>query len=793
MSSEIKKQLVHDFFFQNNPTPILVIDPENGMIIDYNSAALHYYGYSEDVLRIMSISDINTASDEIIFEEMRFAAKENRTFFNFQHRFANNEIRDVEVNSIPIDVNGKKVLFSLITDTSFRNSYSDRLVSSKRTLEQKVSDRTEALIKELTFKNVLFESMFEAVIVCDEKGKSIIFNEPAKKWHGKKAMNIPKEEWSNEYNLYHYDGETKISMMENPLIRALNGEDVKDAELMIRAENQENRYVLCSGSQIKRVNGELMGAILVLRDVTDQKKKNYELMETNEKLAKRTIELDDAYIKLEKSYNQLKVSEAKFKGLFEISPSGVFQFDTKGVLTEYNDSFARIIGTSRGNLENFNMLELPDVKLKDVIMKCLSGEKSKYEGMYTSCTSGKETFVSTLFTPMCNSDQTLRGGMGLIYDLSELKEKELQAEHQKHVFEALFINSPIPIIQFDKTNKIASINSAFTEVFGYTTKEVEKKEIDDLIASGPRFNSAREYTQKVIAGESVRFKDHRYGKDGKEIYADIVGVPIVIEREIMGGFAIYTDITQQEKNRLELVEAMEVAESANIAKSYFLANMSHEIRTPMNGFIGMIQLLQMTDVNEEQREYLRLAQVSAEALRGVVTDIMDYTKIEAERLILEKISVHPSDLLSDIFSLFKPLAVQKNLDMGMQVGDDVPIKIIGDPLRLKQILSNLIGNAIKFTHQGKIQINLEKAKPSDDKRVMLKFTIIDTGIGINEEESKSLFTRFSQVEVGTTRKYGGTGLGLAICKNLVELMGGKICVESEAAVGSQFSFTCPIE
>ena len=515
------KHTVDNYFFQHNPTPILVIDPENGEIIDFNPAALKYYGYPEKDFRKMMISDINIASNEIVNEEMQLAAQEKRNFFYFQHRLANNEIREVEVNTMLIPFEGKKILLSLITDAGVRKSYSDRLASSKRTLEQVVSDRTEALKKELAFKNVLLDNMFEAVIVCDENGKLVIFNETARKWHGKDAMNIPKEEWSNEYNLYHYDGQTKISTIENPLVRALEGEHVEDMELLIIAKNQPERFVLCSGKQIRRNKGDLMGAIVVLRDDTEQKRKEYELLEINENLAKRKSELNETIQELEDSYRRLQVSEAKFKGIFEMTPSGIIRFDLDGILTEFNESFSRIIGSSMEKLKNLNMLILPNEGLRQAIMQCLKGEKTKFEGLYKSYTSGKETYVNVLFTPMYNSENNLIGGMGLVYDLSELKEKEIQAEHQKKVFEALFKNSPIPTIQFGKNNIIISINSSFTEVFGYISDEVESQEIDNLIASGAKYESARSYTKKVFSGESVRFKAYRYGKCGKEIYADI--------------------------------------------------------------------------------------------------------------------------------------------------------------------------------------------------------------------------------------------------------------------------------
>lgn len=247
------------------------------------------------------------------------------------------------------------------------------------------------------------------------------------------------------------------------------------------------------------------------------------------------------------------------------------------------------------------------------------------------------------------------------------------------------------------------------------------------------------------------------------------------------------DITEQQKHQEDLERSKAAAEAADRAKSNFLAVMSHEIRTPMNGFIGMLELLAMTSHTQEQAEYLDVAHKSAEALLSVVNDVLDYSKIEAGRMELSR---HPYSLqrvMEDTMSLFKAAAIMKGLQLSLTIAPAVPEICLGDPLRVRQILSNLIGNAVKFTEAGTVSAVLE-ARPVEDGRVEVTCTIADTGIGIAAEDLQSVFDRFNQVDNSYTRQFGGSGLGLAISRRLAEMMNGWIEVESTKGQGSAFRF-----
>lgn len=242
----------------------------------------------------------------------------------------------------------------------------------------------------------------------------------------------------------------------------------------------------------------------------------------------------------------------------------------------------------------------------------------------------------------------------------------------------------------------------------------------------------------------------------------------------------------------ELKKARDIAEQAAKAKAMFLANMSHEIRTPLNGIVGMIDIMRQTNLDDQQREYLSIIDISSETLLMIINDILDFSKIEASQISFEQISFNIRNEVDDVYKVLVYSARQKNLELSVRISNDVPETVQGDPFRLKQILINLINNAIKFTKKGFVRVSVSFVRKTGKKDV-IRFEVRDTGIGISPENQKKLFTSFSQADTSTTRNFGGSGLGLAISKRLVQMMGGDIGVDSEEGRGSTFWFTASLD
>jgi PAS domain S-box-containing protein len=382
-------------------------------------------------------------------------------------------------------------------------------------------------------------------------------------------------------------------------------------------------------------------------------------------------------------------------------------------------------------------------------------------------------------------DKKHYGQVNVIQDITERWQAELEIQKQKRYLETLIENSPVAIVTLDLNHKIQSCNTAFEQLFQYPEVEIQQKNLDDLITVENGQDEAYQYTKEVISGNSIRGISTRRRKDGTLVDVEISGAPVIINGEMVGAFGMYHDIT-------ELIQARLQAEEADKAKSEFLANMSHEIRTPMNGVIGMLELMMDTPVNEEQQDYLNTARESADALLVLLNDILDFSKIEAGHLELENIEFDLRTTVEGVVQSLAKKADEKGLELACLIYHDVPSQLMGDPGRLRQVLVNLIGNAIKFTERGEVilRVDLLEEKKSQAK---IRFSISDTGIGISPERLEIIFQRFRQADGSTTRKYGGTGLGLAISQELVRKMGGQIDVESKPKDGSTFSFTAIFE
>src|SRR5947209_7183165 len=375
--------------------------------------------------------------------------------------------------------------------------------------------------------------------------------------------------------------------------------------------------------------------------------------------------------------------------------------------------------------------------------------------------------------------------------LLESSTQELARQHA--YLDALIASTPVAIAVLDNQRTVRSVNPAFVTLFGYSATEVTGASIDGLIVPESLRSESGDLEARARAGEIVRVEVERRRKDGRHIQVRLSAAAVKAAAE--GGLvALYEDISDRKAAEQAMRAARDLAERVARARSALLANMSHEIRTPMNAVLGFVELVLDTDLQVEQRRALELVRSSSEELLTILNDILDYSKIEAEHLELESI---PFDLPKVVHATATLLAVrarEKHLELTVDVPPDVPQMVRGDPTRVRQVLMNLIGNAIKFTEQGEVDVSAGVLQRDGDGAAV-QFRVRDTGIGISAEQLGTIFQEFTQADASMTRRYGGTGLGLAISRRLVALMGGELAVTSEVGRGSEFGFalTFPLE
>ncbi|QBF81588.1 response regulator [Shewanella maritima] len=367
----------------------------------------------------------------------------------------------------------------------------------------------------------------------------------------------------------------------------------------------------------------------------------------------------------------------------------------------------------------------------------------------------------------------------------QVKERTVELQMNSERTQNIIDNASDGIIVVDGSGIIQDFSPAAVDIFGYQPDEVLAQSVSMLMDKG--FH--KEYVLHKASGGSAHSILELKGlcKDGREI-----DIEVAVGEAALNGESLFTaivrDATERKEAERELMLAKQKAEEATQAKSDFLANMSHEIRTPMNAIIGMSYLALQTDLNRKQSDYINKIQTSAESLLGIINDILDFSKIEAGKLDLEDIDFNLNDAVDNLVQVISQKTQQKGLELLIDIDPHLPIDLVGDPLRLGQILLNLTNNAVKFTDHGEIIVKAQEVSRDSDA-VLVKFGVSDTGIGMSDEQMARLFKSFSQADASTTRKYGGTGLGLTISKTLSEMMGGEIWVESAEGAGSTFFFT----
>jgi len=382
---------------------------------------------------------------------------------------------------------------------------------------------------------------------------------------------------------------------------------------------------------------------------------------------------------------------------------------------------------------------------------------------------------------------------GQIGRFIEQKRVEDALRESEKRFRDLFEDAPIAYHETDTEGIVRRVNRAECRLLGREPSQIVGKHAWELLAPGDQERSREAMRGKLSREVKIEAVERDYvGADGSrhtmEIYASLIEDK---DGRVVGLRSAKLDVTARKRAEAELKKAKEAAEAASRAKGEFLANMSHEIRTPMNAIIGMTELALNTKLSAEQREFLQIVHESADALLALLNDILDFSKIEAGRFELDSIDFSLREMLGQTLDTLALRAEQRGLELAGHVLSSAPDALVGDPGRLRQIVVNLVGNAIKFTERGEVVVRVEAEEQSADG-IRLHFTVTDTGIGIPADKQQLVFEAFSQADTSTTRRYGGTGLGLAISSQLVAMMGGRIWVESEVGKGSSFHFTARV-
>ncbi len=366
--------------------------------------------------------------------------------------------------------------------------------------------------------------------------------------------------------------------------------------------------------------------------------------------------------------------------------------------------------------------------------------------------------------------------------LAEAQLAEEQLRFQAHLLDAV----GEAIIATDLTGTVIYWGPGAERLYGWSAKEAHGRCIVDVIPAMPGRLDSADARACLARGEPWAGVMERRRKDGSTFVAQLSVTPVLDDaNRLVGNISVCSDVSAQQEANARLAQARDDALEASLLKSYFLATMSHEIRTPMNGVLGMTELLLDSPLDVRQRDYAETVRTCGDALLAILNDILDLSKIEAGHLDLESVDFDAKTVIKDVAELFAGQAQAKGLELVISIGDDVPAVVRGDPGRLRQVLANLLGNAVKFTSSGFVMVSA-RAETSGADGATLRLQVDDTGIGIEAEKAALVFEPFAQADSTTTREYGGTGLGLSITRQLVELMGGRCGVDSQVGVGSSF-------
>jgi PAS domain S-box-containing protein len=574
-------------------------------------------------------------------------------------------------------------------------------------------------------------------------------------------------------------------------------------------------------STIRSAQGSVVGHVLALRDVTQQHALDLQLR-SELQMRQRALEslrrvldtyqapgnaaplaVDDLDALTDRVVALMNERELGRRALdnqkFALDQHAIVSItDLQGTITYANDRFCQISGYTRAELIGINHRVVNSgyhgAQVYSQMWQTIAQGEVWNGEICNRNKQGGHYWVAATIVPLMGADGLPEQYIAIRTDITARKNFEAQLAEQLGFVEVLLEATPTAIYLKDTTGRYLRFNKAFEELFGIARTDWIGKNVFDLVPGAPA-TMMHAKDQELFASGAVQtyeanFTNRKTGAVREGLYWK---APLTNAEGVVTGL-VGTILDVTDKNLLEhaLRDAKRVAEAANQAKSDFLANMSHEIRTPMNGVIGMTDLALDTELNATQREYLSTVKSSAQSLMVILNDILDFSKIEAGKLNIEAVEFPLASSIEETLKSISGRTEKKGLALVCRLAPDLPKHVIGDPGRIRQVLTNLCDNAVKFTAMGRVSVVVE-CTALHTAAYELHLSVQDTGIGIPADKQHGVFEAFSQADTSTTRKFGGTGLGLTICARLVELMGGRIWVESEPGRGSTFHFTVQVQ
>ena len=494
----------------------------------------------------------------------------------------------------------------------------------------------------------------------------------------------------------------------------------------------------------------------------------------------------------------LEESEAKYRDLIESANDIIYGADQNGYFEFVNAVAERILGYPSEayigrHFSEFVLESHQEAAAEFYANQFRNLEPQSYYEFPMRASNGNIIWVGQNVRARFNDDNRIIGYLAVARDITAQRRAERQLRQSEEKYRSIIENLQFGMMEVDVEGRVTRMYDGMSRMTGYTEEELLGKHPAEILLPKQWREYMAEQQRRRKEGESHVYEVQVKKKDGSLVWAMISGTPLYDEQgRVSGSIGVHLDLSDRKRIEDELREAQQRAEESARTKEQFLANMSHEIRTPMNGIKGMMQLLNRTQLDPDQQRYMRNMMDSSDHLMVLINDILDLSKIEAGKLSLETVPVALAHLLEHVESVFNQRAAVKGIALDTWLDPRIDFNVLTDPTRVRQVLDNLVNNAIKFTETGGVSVSISLLHAHDNQHA-LRFSVKDTGVGIELKRIHDVFETFTQESDSTTRMYGGTGLGLPICKQLVELMGGEIGIRSVKHVGTEVTFNLTLE